>query len=498
MREPSPPEIRAELGSALAARGARTREFVAVLRRRGWILAACAVLIPAAAYLIVALQPRQHRASVIVQPSPLVPSSVIVSRDVPAGWFLSPSPYFVALLARTPPVTIAAARLVHRSPAALGFVSASADNKTGWATIEVTASTGRSAMNAANAVATAVGTNLQLRTRKAIAALQGGFQQRLSQERDATKRRELAAQLKAFSRFRPDRQPTIQVIQPAVEARTVSNHPELAAVLALIPALLLGAWLVRLAERADRRIRGPEEVERVAGAPLLAAVPGGGRTSPEPFLRLRDAIVYLSGQRARSTVVVASPRRGEGRTSVATGLANAFAASGRSVVLVDADLRNPQVASHLGLPTGRGLAEVLSGDDLEAVLHVLGGAGTGLTVLAAGSPGPESPDLLASERMASVMRQLSEKFDVVVLDTPPLLAASDALPLLPYASGVVVLAQIDHTSGKALGRAVQILKDAGANVLGPVATRPSPRSRRVESSVPSAPGRKPALHAPGG
>jgi receptor protein-tyrosine kinase len=272
----------------------------------------------------------------------------------------------------------------------------------------------------------------------------------------------------------------------------------MAAAVSLAFALLVGAWLVRFAERADRSMHRPEDVELAAGAPLLAAIPGGERASPEPFLRLRDAIVYLGGQRTRSTLIVTSPMGEEGRTSVAIGLAHACVAAGRSVVLVDADLRNPQIASRSGVPPGVGLADVLIGGDLEAALQADGGAGTGLTILPAGSPGPRSPDLLASARMASVMRELSERFDTVVIDTPPLLAFSDALPLLPGASGVVLVARIDHTMRGALSRAVQILKDAGANVLGPVATGASAHPRAAESVAAYAPEPEPAFHAPGG
>jgi Mrp family chromosome partitioning ATPase len=100
--------------------------------------------------------------------------------------------------------------------------------------------------------------------------------------------------------------------------------------------------------------------------------------------------------------------------------------------------------------------------------------------------------------MTSVLRELSERFETVVIDTPPLLAVSDALPLVAKASGVVVVARIDHTMRGALSRAVQILKGAGANVLGPVATGASTHPRAVESVAAYAPEPEPALHSPGG
>ncbi|MDX6256163.1 MAG: tyrosine-protein kinase, partial [Frankiales bacterium] len=398
--EPGPGASQEGSVIAIAGRGARAREFVSVLRRRGWILGACAVFIPAAVYVIVAVQPTQQRATVILQPSRLAPESLVVSPDVPAVWFQPSSASFVALLVDTLPVRIEAAQLVHRSPSALGSVDAVPDKKTGWITVSVTAASGRSAVDTANAMATAVARNLQLRTRKAIASLQAGVEDQLAQTQGAPERRVLTAQLQRFKRFRPDRQQTIQVIQPAVESRSVSNAPGVAAALSLAFALLVGSWLVRFAERADRSMHRPEDLELAAGAPLLAAIPSGQPASAEPFLRLRDAIVYLGGQGSGSTLIVTSPMGDEGRTSVAMGLANAYVAAGRSVILVDADLRNPQIASRSGLPPGVGLADVLIGGDLEAALQADDGAtGTGLTILPAGSPGPDSPDLLASARM---------------------------------------------------------------------------------------------------
>ena len=477
-----PPEEQAASDSPVVGRGARAREFVEVVRRRAWILAACLVLLPAAAYLFVALQPHKRSARVIVQPEPFLPSSAIVSNAVPSGWFAAPNASFVALVASTPQARLAAARLVNKSPVTFGQISATSDQKTGWATIRVTAPTGRAAIDGANAMATAVGTNLQARTRTALGFLRESVQNQLKAAHGRNQRQELQAQLDALARVVPSQQQTLQVIDPAVDSRTVSNRPVVAGVLALIVALFLGIRLVKLAERADRRVHDPEEVELLAGAPVLAALPRGHASGPEPFLRLRDTILHLAGQRSRATVVVASPMRSDGRTSVALGLATAFAASGRSVVLVDADMRNPGVAARAEVPAGPGLADVLSGGPVDESLQTMGGASSGLAILPAGEQKPDSPDMLASARMSSLLDELSERFEVVILDTPPLLAFSDAVPLSRAASAVVLVARIDHTPVRALRRTAQLLEDAGANVLGPVATE----------VAPTAPARRPA------
>ena len=469
---------------------------MAVLARRAPIIAACAVVVPAVVYILVASQPKEHRAAVLVQPAPLVPPDVIVSSQVPSGWFLSPSADFVALLANTPPVRIEAARLLNRSPVELGKVSTTAHRRTGWVTVAVTARSSPVAIASANAFATAIGENLQLRTRNAIAILRGNLQQQLGKARDLAERGQIRAQLAAFRAFRPKDSEPIQVIAPAVAATPVSNRPALAAAAALILALFGGWRLARLVERADDRIHDPEEIEAVVGTPLLTAIQGSGNTSPEPFLRLRDSIVHLGGQDRHATLVVTSARAGEGRTSVAIGLAKAYTAAGRNVVLVDADLRDPQVAELLSVAARPGLADVLAGGSLSSALRA--GRHPGLSVLPAAVPEHDASDLVGSERMRLVCQELAARFDVVIVDTPPLLAASDALGLVQEASGVVLVVRMDHTSRRALQRSAQILGRAGANVLGPVATGVQVTGPGLPSVLSDLPRRRLVAHAPGG
>ena len=462
---PSPGESSAH--ESVAGRGARARQAVATLRRRAWIVATCVLLLPALAYVAVASEAKQRQASVVLEPQPLLPANLIVSSAVPRSWFGASTASFVALLAQTPQVTSGAANIVHRAGATLGRVTARADEKTGWTTVSVTAPSARAAIAGATAVSIAVDRNLQARSRQAIRILVNGVQQQLARTHDAGKRRELTRQMRALTSFNPEQQQTVQVIQPAVDAREVSNEPGIAAAAVFVLSLLMAAWLVKLVERADPRIHDPAVVESLTATPLLAALPRDESASAAAFVRLRDAVVYLRGQRSRTTIAVTSAMRDDGRTTVALGLAVAFAADGRSVLLVDADLRDPAIAARADVPAHPGLADVLRGEDLKHALRRREGAW--LAVLPAGAVDRASADLMASERSLSVLDQLAERFDVVVIDTPPLLAASDALAFASHVSGVVLVARIDHTRGRSLQRAVQLLKGVGANLLGPVA-----------------------------
>jgi capsular exopolysaccharide synthesis family protein len=159
--------------------------------------------------------------------------------------------------------------------------------------------------------------------------------------------------------------------------------------------------------------------------------------------------------------------RDEGRTTVALGLARAFAAGGRKVLLVDADVREPQIAERTHVRAAPGLADVLRGHDLIDALQ--GREQESLTVLPAGAVDENTPDQLRSPAAAALLEHLAGRFEIVVFDTPPLLAVSDALALGAHVSGVVLVARIDSTPHRALRRAVRILGDAGANLFGPLA-----------------------------
>ena len=143
-----------------------------------------------------------------------------------------------------------------------------------------------------------------------------------------------------------------------------------------------------------------------------------------------------------------------------------------------------------------GLADVLAGGSLSAALHV--GLHPGLTMLPAGLAPPETAELVGSERMKLLLRELASRFDVVIVDTPPLFAVSDALALVHSATGVLMVARVDHTSRRALQRATQILGRAGANLLGAVVTGAHAESRRRPSVASSQAARRIVVHAPGG
>ncbi|HWW66821.1 MAG TPA: CpsD/CapB family tyrosine-protein kinase, partial [Solirubrobacterales bacterium] len=157
--------------------------------------------------------------------------------------------------------------------------------------------------------------------------------------------------------------------------------------------------------------------------------------------------------------------------TVATNLALAFAQDERDVVLVDADLRRPQAAMRLGCDADSGLGAVLVGErTTEEALVEVDASGGRLRVLPAGLPPPNPAVLLGSRRMRSLLEDLAIEADIVVIDTPAMLAVSDAIPLLEQVAGTVLVARIGRTTRQSLVKTRQVVAAAGGVVLGVVAT----------------------------
>jgi tyrosine-protein kinase len=233
-------------------------------------------------------------------------------------------------------------------------------------------------------------------------------------------------------------------------------------------------------ERLDRRIRDADDLERLLGVPVLVHIPetafpgggSGGQEVREAFQTLRASLTTFNVDRKLETVIVSSPMHGEGKTTVATNLAIALAQDERDVILVDGDLRRPQVMSRFGSSIEWGLDAVLLGErSLDDALLELEVEGTGrLRLLPGGITAPNPAVLLGSRRMRSLLGELSARTDLVVLDTPPILAVSDAIPLLDDVSGTVLVARVDYSSSDAVKRAAQVIEAAGGALLGAVAT----------------------------
>jgi capsular exopolysaccharide synthesis family protein len=288
----------------------------------------------------------------------------------------------------------------------------------------------------------------------------------------------------------------VQVAQAAT-VPTSPSSPKTSRNTALgaILGLLLGLGIAFLLERFDRRMRDPKDLEAVYGLPLLGVVPespalarsarkgdSGGALAPsetEAFHLIRAHLRYFNIDKELRTLLVASAAPGDGKTTVARHLASAAARMGSRVLLLEADLRRPTIAQQLSISSGPGLADVLIGavplsDAVQSVtLDGLSGEGVAtrtLDVLVAGAALPPNPgELIESRAMEVLLERMHDVYDLVVIDTPPLTAVSDAFPLLRKVDGVVIVGRVGRNRRDVAERLHHTLAGAGAPLLGVIA-----------------------------
>lgn len=262
----------------------------------------------------------------------------------------------------------------------------------------------------------------------------------------------------------------------------------LGALLGLVTALALAFVL----ERLDRRIRTPDEFVAIYRAPLLGVIPkskalarsgrgrGGQIALPEVEAEAFSlAWAHLQAFNADSdphSVVIASAEVGDGKTIVSRYLAEAAARLGSRVLLIEADLRRPTLAQQLGFDARRGLADVLAGDVAigDAIQSVeLSARGNRkaqrtLSVLPAGASLPPNPGGSLETRAMQTALEWARwsGYELVVIDTPPLLAVSDAFPMLAKVDGVVLVGRVGHSRDDGADRLQQVLAGSGARLLG--------------------------------
>jgi capsular exopolysaccharide synthesis family protein len=304
----------------------------------------------------------------------------------------------------------------------------------------------------------------------------------------------------------------VSVAEPALPPRKPSSPaPLFDLLLGFAASLVLGTGLAFLRDSWDRTIRDAQDVRRVTGLGTLAIVPdfdasalgrlrsrtvraerlvngrnggnhhaggpvtsalvlGNGAVTPlvEAYRTLRTALL-LSRATSPRVILVASAAGGEGKTTTAVNAAVALAGCGANVLLIDADLRLPRCHEALEEPEAPGLTEYLAGEVNTPPFQVT--RFQSLTLLAAGRQAANPTELLTCWRLPSLLREARERFDFVVIDSPPVLAVSDGLLLADLADGVVFVAEPGRSRQDDVRVALQRLQQTGAVPLGAVLNR---------------------------
>jgi capsular exopolysaccharide synthesis family protein len=190
---------------------------------------------------------------------------------------------------------------------------------------------------------------------------------------------------------------------------------------------------------------------------------------------LRANLRYFDSNRDVKSVLVTSAEPGEGKTLVSLGLALAAAGAGERVLLLEADMRDPGLSRVLKLPQVAGLSRTLAEGDkavAEATTTVAADELTKsagevtLDVLPAGAIPPNPPALLESQMMKELIAQAEKTYDFVVIDTPPLLAVADAIPLVSAVTGVLVVSGLGVSTRSSAGDLIEQLHRLNASILG--------------------------------
>jgi tyrosine-protein kinase len=276
--------------------------------------------------------------------------------------------------------------------------------------------------------------------------------------------------------------------------------------------LLLGLGIATLRERVDNRLLEPEEQSEAFGLPILAALPRGRALegATETFRGLQARIEHFDYGREIRVVMVTSSSQNEGTSSVAWHLACAAAlAADHRVLLIEADMRHPEMAATRGLSARPGLAQVVAGERSlpESVQKPdVGNGAAGAVdnlpdVLTAGVSPRDSSDggpyeMLDTRAMVDVLRAVDDQYDYVVIDTPPLGQVADAIPLVSHVDGVLVVS----ARGKATRTAAESLRDLlralDAPLLGVVLVGAKPGT--VITSLDPRPARRRSAQQSGG
>jgi len=247
-------------------------------------------------------------------------------------------------------------------------------------------------------------------------------------------------------------------------------------------SLACGAMLGLLRDKADKRLRTPDDVARRIGIKILGTTTSSRTVAPThlqqqvagDYQAIRANLGLLTGNGLPKKLVVASAGTREGKTTFAINLATSIASSGKKVLLIDGDLRKPDIASLLGLPKGsRGLQDVLTGKNIEQAVVTI--PSTRLDVLAADAQNAlDAFEMLASPMTAQRIDEISEKYDHVIIDTPPILAFSDALIWARIAGNVVLTSFAGQTTAPDLREAKDKLAEINVRVLGTVLSNVEP------------------------
>jgi capsular exopolysaccharide synthesis family protein len=281
-------------------------------------------------------------------------------------------------------------------------------------------------------------------------------------------------------------EPVRATVLAAANAPAAPSSPAVARnlVLALLGGVIAGFAVALARQLLDTKVRSEQDVRAVTESAILGTIAFDEHVPQHPVViaddphsqaaeairRLRTNLQFIGNDSECKTVVITSSIPGEGKSTTSINLAASMADTGARVILVDADLRRPSIANYTGLEGRAGLTSILIGRaDLEDVVQPW--RDTTLTVLPSGPVPPNPSELLGSAKMSELLAQLAAGYDVVLIDTPPLLPVTDATILTKMVGGALVVVGADRLHRAQLVESLASLETAGARVYGMVVNK---------------------------
>lgn len=275
------------------------------------------------------------------------------------------------------------------------------------------------------------------------------------------------------------------IVTPAAVGSTpVSPQPVRNLGLAAVLGLLIGIAFALTKDLLDNSIRSEADVRSLTDLPILGGITLDKRAAESPrvvidkphhthseaFRALRTNLQFVNAGDPPRSIVFTSSLPEEGKTTTTAHLALTLAAADKRVCVVEADLRRPRLLHYLGMEGSAGLTNVLIGDaDLDDMLQPYGDSN--LTVLGCGPIPPNPAELLGSARMRSLVQDLEQRFDIVMIDAPPLLPVTDAAVLASVTDGAILVVGAGVIKNEHLSRALERMEQAQGDVLGLIVNR---------------------------
>lgn len=275
----------------------------------------------------------------------------------------------------------------------------------------------------------------------------------------------------------------IAVVDPATKPDRRSS-PSLVVnmLLSIVLGAVVGIGAALMLEHVDESIMDPDEVRRRLGLSLLGAIPRTKDDDPlrsledrksalfDAYLAVQANLRFVTSHGVPKTLSVTSTRPAEGKSVTALSLAAMLARSGNRVLLIDGDMRSPSVHHLLDVGHERGLSNFLAGDDAIDDL-LFPAAAYGFTAMTAGPLPPNAAELLTSDRLSLLLERLEQRFDHIVLDSPPVMGLADAPLIGNRVEAVIYVVESHGIRSRQVRMALARLNDAGARVIGAVLTK---------------------------